>query len=125
MTTKEVYKNLVNEFIQNKKELSEDIKLILQEKQQFQNNDIKTLKLLNEIRIFINENMRSMRKEGFESFWTNSINKEKELLAKKEELRKKGKTNQAQKIQKEIEKERQRRNYLRTRYLHDIKKKKK
>jgi len=47
-----------------------------------------------------------MRKEGFESFWTNSINKEKELLAKKEELRKKGKTNQAQKIQKEIEKER-------------------
>jgi len=29
MTTKEVYKNLVNEFIQNKKELSEDIKLIL------------------------------------------------------------------------------------------------
>lgn len=125
MTTKEVYKNLVNEFIQNKKELSEDIKLILQEKQQFQNNDIKTLKLLNEIRIFINENMRSMRKEGFESFWTNSINKEKELLAKKEELRKKGKTNQAQKIQKEIEKERQRRNYLRLRYLHDIKKKKK
>lgn len=125
MTTKEVYKNLVNEFIQNKKELSEDIKLILQEKQQFQNNDIKTLKLLNEIRIFINENMRSMRKEGFESFWTNSINKEKELLAKKEELRKKGKTNQAQKIQKEIEKERQRRNYLRSRYLHDIKKKKK
>jgi len=69
--------------------------------------------------------MRSMRKEGFESFWTNSINKEKELLAKKEELRKKGKTNQAQKIQKEIEKERQRRNYLRSRYLHDIKKKKK
>lgn len=125
MTTKEVYKNLVNEFIQNKKELSEDIKLILQEKQQFQNNDIKTLKLLNEIRIFINENMRSMRKEGFESFWTNSINKEKELLAKKEELRKKGKTNQAQKIQKEIEKERQRRNYLRSRYLHNIKKKKK
>lgn len=125
MTTKEVYKNLVNEFIQNKKELSEDIKLILQEKQQFQNNDIKTLKLLNEIRIFINENMRSMQKEGFESFWTNSINKEKELLAKKEELRKKGKTNQAQKIQKEIEKERQRRNYLRSRYLHNIKKKKK
>lgn len=125
MTTKELYKKILNEFTKYKKDLSEDTKLILQERQQIKNNDLKTLRLLNEIRMLTNEDIGVARKAGFEDFWKRSMEKENKLLLKKEELRRKGKMKELQEVQKEIETERQRRNYLRSRYLEDLRNQKK
>lgn len=125
MTTKELYKKILNEFTKYKKDLSEDTKLILQERQQIKNNDLKTLKVLNEIRMLTNEDIGVARKAGFEDFWKRSMERENKLLLKKDELRRKGKTKELQEVQKEIETERQRRNYLRSRYLQDLRNQKK
>lgn len=125
MTTKELYKKILNEFTKYKKDLSENTKLILQERQQIKNNDLKTLRLLNEIRMLTNEDIGLARKAGFEDFWNRSMEKENKLLLKKEELRRKGKMEEVQEVQKEIETERQRRNYLRSRYLEDLRNQKK
>ena len=123
MTTNEIYKKLITESIENKKPLTEEMKLCLQEKAQIENNDIETLKLLNETRLLINEYIDSHRKNGFADYWKKSMEKEKELLDQKDRLRRKGKESELQKVQRELQKERQARNYLKSKYLYDAKKK--
>lgn len=125
MTTKDLYKKLLSEVSKYKKDLSEDTKLILQQRQQIKNNDLKTLKVLNEVRSLINKNIIFDRKQGFEDFWKKSLSRENRLLEKKAILRKKGKLKALKKVQKEIEKERQKRNYLRSRYLYELRHRKK